>query len=58
MPLLMIVPAKLTVLGTVAVKPPPKVVASEEADPNCNVPLFVNVTELVITFVGPVIERL
>ena len=47
------VPAKVTLLGAVAVMPPEKVNASELESPSVNAPVFANVTAFVTELVDP-----
>ena len=57
-PLLVNTPAKLMLLGAVAVKPALKVNASAAAFPSVNTPVLAKVTALVIELIAPVAERL
>ncbi|CAM3792840.1 hypothetical protein POBR111598_09925 [Polynucleobacter brandtiae] len=57
-PLLVIVPAKLTELGAVAVKPAEKVNTSVERFPKFRVPVLLNVVAYEIELVAPINDRL
>ena len=57
-PLLVIVPARYTVLGAVAVKPALNVKVSVERFPSFNVPVLLNVAALVMLVLDPVNARL
>ena len=57
-PLLIIVPAKVTLLGIVAVKPALKVLELDALPPICRVPVFAKVVASVIVLVPPVMLRL
>lgn len=57
-PLLVTVPASVTELGSVAVKPAEKVLALELFNPICKLPVFIKVVSEEIVLVVPVIRRL
>jgi hypothetical protein len=57
-PLLVIKPARYTVLGAVAVKPVLNVKASVDRLPNFNVPVLLNVAALVMLVLDPANARL
>ena len=57
-PLLMKLPAKVTLLGVVAVNPALKVKASEAALPNSRVPALAKVVALVMVLLEPVRDKL
>ena len=57
-PLLVKLPAKVTLLGVVAVNPALKVKASEAALPNSRVPALAKVVALVMVLLAPVRDKL
>ena len=57
-PLLVMVPAKFTVLGAVAVKPAPKVIALDDRLPNVRLPVFKKAAALVMVLELPIILTL
>ena len=57
-PLLIMVPAKVTLLGAVAVKPALKVFELDALAPICRVPVFAKVVASVTVFVLPVSDKL
>jgi hypothetical protein len=57
-PLLVKLPARVTLLGVVAVKPALKVKASEAALPNSRVPALAKVVALVMVLLEPVRDKL